>query len=235
MSLAEREGAWLLAASVAWVMARSVTLFDVRLSWIVPPGKIFLDVGPRGEGGDMTSHEDPRALEMCAFWLKAGPAQWFATSDDFDAACRERLALWEEAAAGGLTHWQETAAGAFAYIVLTDQIPRNVFRGTARQYETDAMALAAARRAVKAGHDKAQGMPARNFYYLPFQHAEDLAAQEEGLDLYRAAGDREVYYFALIHHDAIRRFGRFPHRNALFGRETTEAERAYLETGGFAA
>ncbi len=73
----------------------------------------------------------------------------------------------------------------------------------------------------------------KNFLYLPYQHAEDLAAQDRGLDLYRAAGDREAYWWALLHHDAIRRFGRFPHRNRVLGRQTTAAEADYLATGGF--
>ena len=88
---------------------------------------------------------------------------------------------------------------------------------------------------MAAGHDRAYPMPLKNFVYLPYQHAEDMAAQERGLDLYRAARNQEAYYWALVHADAIRRFGRFPHRNALLGRDTTPQERAYLESGGFGA
>lgn len=183
----------------------------------------------------MTSVEDHDALALLDFWLAAGPSRWFDRSDEFDAQCRGWVHLWRRARDGGCAAWPRTAAGSLALLILLDQIPRNAFRGTAEQFATDAAALAEADRAVAAGHDKAYPMPMRNFYYLPYQHAEDMAAQERGLDLYRAAGDRDAYYWALVHADAIRRFGRFPHRNAVLGRETTEAERAYLESGGFGA
>lgn len=183
----------------------------------------------------VTGAEDGRALALLAFWIDAGPARWFARSDEFDTACCDYIALWEEARAGALDGWMATAAGSLARIILLDQIPRNAFRGEARQFATDALALAAARAAVTAGYDRTQPWPARNFYYLPFQHAEDMTAQDEGLDLYRPSADQETYYYALVHADVIRRFGRFPHRNALLGRETTEAERHYLDTGGFGA
>ena len=87
---------------------------------------------------------------------------------------------------------------------------------------------------MAAGHDRAFPWPARSFFYLPFEHAEDMGAQEEGLDLYRQ-GPQDSYYWALVHADAIRRFGRFPHRNLVLGRETTAEEAAYLASGGFGA
>jgi len=183
----------------------------------------------------MASREERDALALLNFWLPAGPARWFARSDAFDAACARWVPLWERARTGECAGWGETAAGSLALVILLDQIPRNAFRATARQFATDEMALAEADRAVARGHDDAYPMPLQNFFYLPYQHAEDLTAQERGLDLYRAAGDQEAYYWALVHADAIRRFGRFPHRNGLLDRETTEAERAYLETGGFGA
>jgi uncharacterized protein (DUF924 family) len=183
----------------------------------------------------MASREDGDALALLNFWLPAGPARWFARSDEFDAACARWVPLWERARDGGCIDWRETAAGSLALLVLLDQIPRNAFRGTAQQFATDDMALSEADRAVEAGHDRAYPMPLRNFFYLPYQHTEDITAQERGLDLYRAAGDADAYYWALVHADAIRRFGRFPHRNALLGRDTTEAEQNYLQTGGFGA
>jgi uncharacterized protein (DUF924 family) len=182
----------------------------------------------------VASLEDEEALALLAFWLPAGPGRWFAPSAEFDADCARWVPRWERARGGGCAGWGRSAAGSLALLILLDQIPRNAFRGRPEQYATDEAALAEADRAVAAGHDRAYPMPLRNFFYLPYQHAEDMAAQERGLDLYRAAGDREAYYWALLHADAIRRFGRFPHRNALLGRETTEAEKAYLETGGFA-
>jgi uncharacterized protein (DUF924 family) len=183
----------------------------------------------------MTSAEDPRALALLRFWWGAGPDNWFARDDAFDAECRVHAALTEAAAGGGrgLDGWRATAAGTLALILLTDQIPRNAFRGTAEAFATDAFALATAEQALAAGFPDAYPMPARNFFLLPFMHAEDLAAQERGLDLYRAQGDKDMYYYALVHHDAIRRFGRFPHRNVILGRTTTPEEQAYLDSGGF--
>lgn len=181
----------------------------------------------------MPSHESEEALAFLDFWLKAGPDRWFATDDGFDEACSRWVSLWERARAGECDGWMATAAGSLARILVLDQIPRNAFRGSPAQFATDALALEAADAAVAAGHDKAFPMPVKNFLYLPYQHAEDLAAQDRGLDLYRAAGDREAYWWALLHHDAIRRFGRFPHRNRVLGRQTTAAEAEYLATGGF--
>ena len=182
----------------------------------------------------MSSVEDRTALELLDFWVGAGPERWFTRSDAFDTACETYVELWERAKGGGCDAWAATAAGNLALIVLLDQIPRNVFRGEARQYTTDTAALGWARFAVERGHDLSQGWPVRNFFYLPFQHAEDMEAQDEGLALYRRSGQQEFYYYQLVHADAIRRFGRFPHRNAMLGRDTTEAERAYLDSGGFA-
>ena len=186
-------------------------------------------------GTVMTGYEDHEALALLDFWLSAGPRRWFERSDAFDAECAAWRATWERARNGACDHWGTTAAGSLALIILLDQIPRNILRGDRTQFATDPMALAQADRAVAAGHDRAYPMPLKNFFYLPYQHAEDRAAQERGLDLYRAAGERDAYYWALVHADAIRRFGRFPHRNGLLDRETTAVERAYLESGGFGA
>lgn len=180
------------------------------------------------------SREDRRALEIVDFWLSAGPARWFARHDGFDRDCNGLLADRDRARLGECAAWAETAAGSLALLILFDQVPRNVFRGSPEQFATDELALAAAEAAVAAGHDLAVPWPAKNFMYLPFQHAEDMAAQDRSLDLYRRSGQQEFYYYALVHADAIRRFGRFPHRNWVLGRTTTDAERAYLASGGFA-
>lgn len=185
-------------------------------------------------GLDETPGAEPKeVLELLAFWLSAGYSRWFSASHEFDGECGRYAMLWEDAAGGACNHWTATAAGSLALVILFDQIPRNVFRGSARQFETDGKALAVAERAIAKGYDRAYPMPARMFFYMPFEHAEDMAAQERGLDLMRPLGDQDTYYWALIHADAIRRFGRFPHRNAMLGRETSEAEAAYLASGGF--
>jgi uncharacterized protein (DUF924 family) len=175
------------------------------------------------------------ALDVLEFWWRAGPAKWFARSDEFDALCRERLGkLHARAAAGELDHWAAAPHSMLALIILLDQVSRNIHRNTPQAFAQDAKALSLAEQAVEKGFDRAYPLPARAFFYMPFEHAEDMAAQERAVDLFRAAGDREFDYYALLHLDIIRRFGRFPHRNPILGRETTEAERRYLETGGFA-
>jgi uncharacterized protein (DUF924 family) len=176
---------------------------------------------------------DPAALDVLDFWWRAGEARWFSGEPAFDDDCRHFLAVHEAAARGALAGWVEEPAGALALVLLLDQFPRNLHRGTPRAFATDEAALAVAEGAVGRGFDRAFPAPARQFLYLPFMHAENLAAQERSLDLYRALGWREAYFYALTHHDAIRRFGRFPHRNAILGRATTPAEEAYLASGGF--
>lgn len=183
----------------------------------------------------MVRREADESLDLVDFWLSAGPPRWFARSDEFDDACGRYKDLWQKGRDGQLEDWAETATGSFALIILLDQIPRNIFRGSAEQFTTDPLALKVAEGAVAAGFAKAQALPAKNFYYLPYQHAEDIAVQEKALDLYRATRNQEAYYWALVHHDVIRRFGRFPHRNKMLGRETTPEEKAYLDSGGFGA
>lgn len=175
------------------------------------------------------------ALGLLEFWWAAGPGSWFNGGAEFDAACEPYRPLMERAAGGEFDHWEASPAATLALLLLLDQLPRNLHRGSAEAFATDAKALGVSERALARGFDKAYPMPARNFFYLPFMHAEDLAMQERSLDLYRAAGVQDTYYYAFVHYDAVRRFGRFPHRNNVLGRETTEAERAYLASGGFSA
>ena len=174
--------------------------------------------------------------ELLAFWREAGPERWFKSEPAFDGRVRERfLGVHEAAAAGRLRDWERTAESALALVIALDQFPRNMFRGTARAFSTDALARAAARRAVKNGFDRTIPMPERNFLYLPFEHSEDLADQEFGRALFEAAGDPEAVRWSKLHRDVIRRFGRFPHRNEILGRASTPEEIAYLEGGGFRA
>src|ERR1041385_4928177 len=177
------------------------------------------------------SVEAPAAI--IAFWREAGPDRWFKKDSAFDNEIKRRfLATHEAAAAGRLTNWESSAEGALALLILLDQFPRNMFRGEARAFATDPLARAVASRAILNGFDGA--FPAmRGFFYLPFEHSELLADQERGLALYRAAGDADGEKWALIHADIIRKFGRFPHRNAVLGRVTTPEEQAFLDHGGF--
>ncbi len=178
---------------------------------------------------------DP-AIGVLKFWWDAGPEAWFTSDPAFDAkVAGALLSLHESAAAGRLDAWVETPHGALALIILFDQVPRNVFRGTARAFETDRQALKLATDALERGYPDAFPPLARTFFFLPFEHAEDMDAQQLSVDLFRRNGDRETYFYALLHMDAIRRFGRFPHRNAVLGRLSTPDEEHYLATGGFRA
>ncbi|AXS38871.1 DUF924 family protein [Breoghania sp. L-A4] len=179
-------------------------------------------------------HPDP--LDILDFWWRAGPAKWFARSDEFDADLRARfLDSHERAAAGDLDGWAETPHGMLALILHLDQLPRNLFREDSRAFAMDARALDLAALSLERGFHRAFPSVARAFFFLPFEHAEDMAAQERSVDLFRQNGEQETYFYALVHMDVIRRFGRFPHRNKVLGRTTTAAEQAFLDSGGFGA
>lgn len=175
-------------------------------------------------------------LDVLDFWWQAGAAKWFAKDDKFDARCKKTfLEAIEAAASGALDHWLETADGALALLLLLDQMPRNVYRGTPDAFRADDKAVEVAEKALEKGYDRAYPKDVRGFFYLPFEHSENMAHQERSVDLCRQLGDKELYHYALIHMDVIRRFGRFPHRNAFLGRSSTPEEEAYLQSGGFSA
>jgi uncharacterized protein (DUF924 family) len=173
--------------------------------------------------------------DILTFWREAGPQRWFSADPDFDAAIRTRfLAVHDAAASGLLVAWEDTADGALALLIVLDQFPRNMFRGTARAFASDALARAVASRALARGFDLRFANPERRFFYLPFMHSEDLADQDRCLSLCAAASDREGVDYSIIHADIIRRFGRFPHRNSVLGRTASAEEAAFLADGGFA-
>jgi uncharacterized protein (DUF924 family) len=177
----------------------------------------------------------PSAADVLAFWLAAGHERWFEHDDAFDAEIRARFAAtYEDAAAGRLRAWEDEPRSALALVIVLDQFPRNMFRGSARAFETDALARAAAEHAIARGFDQKIAMPERVFFYLPFEHSEASADQERSVALIGATGDADLLKWAELHADIIRRFGRFPHRNALLGRTTTADEQAFLDGGGFA-
>ena len=180
--------------------------------------------------------------EVTEFWRAAGEPRWFGQEPAFDALFRGRFLVHHfVAAARRLDHWEATAEGSLALLVLLDQFPRNAFRGTAHMYATDPLARRIADEAIAAGHDMKIEPALRLFFYLPFCHSESLEDQDRALALIGALatetsgepGDDPLDH-ARGHHDIIRRFGRFPHRNPILGRETTTAEAAYLAAGGFA-
>jgi len=179
----------------------------------------------------------PEALELIHFWSDAGEDRWFARDDAFDMEIRRHFApLANSAAAGALDGWQSTREGSLALLLLLDQVPRNLNRGSAGAFATDAKARAAADAAIAAGFDIETEPRLRQFFYLPFMHGETPADQQRSVALYEVLWPvlgGKCLESAREHRDIIARFGRFPHRNAALGRETTSAERAYLEAGGF--
>lgn len=175
-----------------------------------------------------------QATALVEFWRAAGPQRWFRKDAAFDADFRDRfLALHEQAATGQLDHWAGDADGALALVLLLDQFPRNAFRGTSRMYATDAQARRIARTALAQHLDQAVPQDLRNFLYLPLMHSEDPADQALCVAKTATLDDGEPHRFALHHQDIIRRFGRFPHRNALLGRSSTADELQFIADGGF--
>ena len=171
--------------------------------------------------------------ELLAFWRDAGMGKWFAGGAAFDEECRAR---WQDAhfAAARREHdgWMETADGALALVLLLDQIPRNIFRGSGHAFATDPLALHYATRALDAGFDAQVESALRFFFYLPFEHSEAMADQQRAVELFTALEDPDLLGYAVAHRDVIAQFGRFPHRNAALGRTNTPAEQAWLDAGG---
>lgn len=178
-------------------------------------------------------------VEVLDFWLgEVGPDGWYAGGEVLDRECRMRfLDLWQAAQDGGLEHWIDGAAGTLAYLVICDQLARNMHRGSALAFATDARALAAARRAVDEGWDMAAPEPERQFFYMPFEHSEHLADQAVAVRLLteRMASMPDMALHARAHQAIIARFGRFPFRNAALGRDTTPDEAEFMENGGYMA
>lgn len=173
----------------------------------------------------------PEAAAFLAFWFKElNPKQWWTRDPDVDEVLRQRFSALHDR----LTHhvpddWLETPRGTLAAVMVLDQLPRNLFRDSPRAYATDAMALALARRAVERGFDALLSKDERIFLYVPFQHSEDAADQARSVELYAKLGDDNSADFARKHKEIVDRFGRFPHRNEVLGRQSTPEEVAFLK------
>lgn len=177
---------------------------------------------------------DRQALEVLDFWRAQEESAYFTVTPAFDAEIRRRFAhRLEQAKAGELDHWATTAEGMLALVILLDQMSRNIHRGTPAMYAGDDKALALAKEAVGRGIDQSFAPRERRWFYMPFMHSERLADQETCIRLCRTAGLDDTLPHAIEHADIIRRFGRFPHRNAILGRSTTAEEQAFLNDGGF--
>ena len=178
-----------------------------------------------GGSGDFLSSS------LLIFWSEAGPARWFAKNQEFDKDFRARfLDAHLAAAARRLDAWSQEASSALALVILLDQFPRNAFRDTAHMYATDPLARLVSSAAIDRGFDSQVSNELRIFFYLPFEHSENLADQVRSLELHQRIG---MMQYAEQHHDIIRRFGRFPHRNAVLCRVSTPEEQAFLDAGGF--
>ena len=172
--------------------------------------------------------------EVRRFWFEElKPEDWFKKSEALDQEMRERFEeLYWKASRGELCHWRASAQGRLAEILLLDQIPRNIFRGTAQAFMTDSLALVLAQE----GLTQAQELPVvqRGFFYMPFMHSESLTIHEEALRLFDQPGLEKRLKYEKMHMDILQQFGRYPHRNAILGRPSTKEEEEYLkEHSGF--
>ncbi|MBA4352347.1 MAG: DUF924 domain-containing protein [Rhodobacter sp.] len=176
-------------------------------------------------------------VELLDFWLgEVGPDGWYSGGDEIDTVCRDRFQdIWQAARDGNLDHWVDGTVGTLAFLILTDQLPRNMFRGTADSFSTDPQALSAARTAFAAGWDMGAPEPERQFFYMPFEHSENPADQALAVQMMeeRIPSDPDMALHARAHQAVIARFGRFPGRNVALGRADTPEEAAWNAAGGY--
>ncbi|MDH3229536.1 MAG: DUF924 domain-containing protein [Alphaproteobacteria bacterium] len=176
----------------------------------------------------------PEAETVLGFWFNETEREnWFRKDDAFDEAVRRRFAeVYRRAAAGQLDEWRDTPRGCVALVIVLDQFPRNMFRGDARSFATDAAARTVLRHALDGGFDRGLTVPEKQFLYMPLQHSEDAADQALSVELNAATGDADLLKWAEAHQRIVGRFGRFPHRNKMLGRETTPEEAEFLKEKG---
>ena len=165
------------------------------------------------------------------FWfVEHGPSDWYSGDPAFDERCKERLSdVHASAVRSELWAWRQTIEGRVAELLLLDQVSRQLFRGDARAFASDTMALALAQEAVAQGLDKDLDLHHRLFLYMPYQHAESVVIQQESVRLFESLGSDDYMPYVLEHRDTIARFGRFPFRNAALGRQSTPEEIAYMQ------
>jgi uncharacterized protein (DUF924 family) len=189
---------------------------------------------PTVKGAVATPPED-----VVSFWIdEIGAQGWYKASDALDATIRDRFgAAWDTARAHGGTGWTPSPQSALATVILLDQFPRNMFRDDAKSFATDRLAMSKAKHAIDTNWDMRIDGAARQFFYLPLMHSECLVDQERCVRLFKErmpdADDNLIH--AKAHRDVIRKFGRFPYRNAVLGRKSTAQEQAFLDTGGYGA
>ena len=179
----------------------------------------------------MSARPDPSRIdEVLAFWFEElTPDDWFGGGETVDDRIRDRfLALHEALRAGVPESWHETARGMLAAVIALDQFPRNMYRGSREAFAADPDALALATEGIERGLDREMSKDERKFFYLPFEHSEDPAVQARSVELFATLEDEDTLGYALRHKEIIDRFGRFPHRNEVLGRESTPEEIEFL-------
>lgn len=178
---------------------------------------------------------DPK--EILAFWLdEIGPDGWYKSDETLDARIRDRfMGAWQDACDGKFSLWLTYPSGALAYIILTDQFTRNMFRGKGQAFASDPLALAVAKSAIRQGYDLKIDAPARQFFYLPLMHSENLSDQDRCVRLMveRMPDTDNNLLHARAHREVIRQFGRFPYRNDALSRDVTRVEAEYIAQGGY--
>ena len=170
--------------------------------------------------------------EILRFWYSAPMSQhWFSSTEQIDTEIRDKYeVLWQQALDGELNHWQETAEGCLALCIVLDQFPLNMFRGQAKSFSSEQLAVKVCKQAVEKGFDLQLPKNQRGFLYMPLMHSENLADQDEAVRLFDASDLFENAKFARHHREIVRRFGRFPHRNEAMGRNSSQAEINYLNS-----
>ncbi|MEM8570317.1 MAG: DUF924 family protein [Pseudomonadota bacterium] len=178
---------------------------------------------------------DKRAAQILAFWFdEIGPEHWYEASPELDATIRHKFEpIWGFAARGELDKWICEPLTSLALLIVLDQFPRNMFRGDRKAFATDKKALRAAKEALNFKHDQRLDMPGRQFFYLPFVHSEIGPDQERAVRLFLFSEATDNLRHARAHRWVIRKFGRFPTRNAELGRKSTHAEEQFIADGGY--
>ena len=180
----------------------------------------------------MSARPDPSHIdEVLGFWFEElTPDDWFGGGDEVDDRIRERFLALHEALRDDVPEsWRETARGMLAAVIALDQFPRNMYRGSRQAFAADPAALALAKEGIERGLDRAMSNDQRKFLYLPFEHSEDPAVQARSVELFATLENEETLGYALRHKEIIDRFGRFPHRNEVLGRESTPEEIEFLQ------
>jgi uncharacterized protein (DUF924 family) len=177
---------------------------------------------------------DTEYSQILSFWESIGPEGWFRKDDEIDRKIREKFAeLQEKASLGALESWREAPESCLALVILLDQFSRNLYRNNPRAFANDDYALAIASQAIDRAMHLQPDKSMASFFYMPFMHSESIANQQRCVALMHRFGTAESLKYAIIHRDIIKRFRRFPHRNAALGRHTTPAEKRFLDDGGF--